>query len=784
MSSTNLMARRALGVLSLVALASCAVDKELQLEREASANSGAEAAQVSVDIVSINHWQDVQSHFLSNYGVTGKSALSLVNQAAAFENAGVLNSTSFGAGIEFDGNILSKDSSKSSQTTTSAGTAATSASNVSSSDVKQQTPAAATPPPAASGPSASVPAFAASQVPTLAPGTALSASEGYFRSANALDLGYGSIAPCGFVPILMTFRISIIPQKRNLPYDTYLDLSLAPSSQAAPRRTALAESNLRNSLVHLDSQVFFSQPIARAQTALAVSADVAASAASDPAAYKKLEDDPLRCGHKIDPSDIRLVSFASDSLENTQSDVTAQQTKALLLGAAIRAGQVGGSADFQKLSQRIDAVLALHPNSLLSVSRRGASTLHVRLGANRFGPEQYEMLPLEHNVSTLLLVPYQLIGSQVRAIGSYYFVNVHGAAASAPMPGLASDTLPVQAPDWTAKRMLAMRSAETDVRAEFGQDALPASIDDIGLLKLMRSVRTNDFPGFRELLKVPQDAADSSDPLLAAQMLWARFLGVAWLPGVIDASAELPNTTRVCPAADGKILVKDDGTSAIAQVRGGDGWAGQHITAELWFKLKSADDPTIRLAAIDIGGQDVGDLVFQSVSDVVKPADVDWTQSGLSFKARDKTTWCPNVQGSPATTSYGIQYVVAPKDDKKLDKTAAPAGVTAYPTQVAPLAATTGGSFRVTINLEDLKADSVLVSVTAGGQLDGATSTAPGSALIAATAGKVPITASGDYNVNLTNLGGGKPVSVLFEFQLAKKTVGTRTIKLTTPKTS
>jgi hypothetical protein len=373
--------------------------------------------------------------------------------------------------------------------------------------------------------------------------------------------------------------------------------------------------------------------------------------------------------------------------------------------------------------------------------------------------------------------------------------------------------LPTVDKEWSNRRMNYMLASDQDVRDEYGNGIWSVlGVDDLKSLALY--VRRNDFGHFLSTLAAkissteraaaaaaasaassteaaksgakattapkpvaPRTEQDVLTPKVvsAAWMLWARLLRVAWAPGMTETTAEVPVSLHVCPVQAGQVVVKDDGTSATAQVRGGDGWANQHVTATLWFKLKTQAEPVVRLAAVDLAGPDVGDLVFQSVSDLVKPGD--YSDSGLYFRARDKSTCPANQDPAKISAGYPVTFVVAPKDDKKQGKDPIPTGLSAFPSQVTESGAGTG-SFPITIALADVKADSVVVSAASGGQLVKITSTTAGASPVLPSGGKITIASAGDYSVDLANLAPGKPISLTFTFQSGKKKVGAQTIKL------
>lgn len=763
-------------------LAGCATDDvRPEITPVATAKSGADVGTVSVDIVSIDQWADIQNRFKSNYGVTGAAAVKTVSQAAAYESAARIRSTSGGLGLELDGSIIGKDVSSSSQNTSTTGSTTTggvttpSSSNSSTtssgvtSDSKLSTPASApAATPSTAGAVASS-AFGATQTPSLAPMLALQAGDGLFKYAAVLDGGYGQIAPCGYVPILITFRISIIPSKRNMPYDTFVDLSLLPGAYtlgqtADPGASASSKtSGLGNT----------------SALALKVTPGSQGQRSKGRGSSENLgSSDPAHCGYMVRDNDFDVLSFSSDSLENTQSDIVAQQTKALMLAAAVRAGTVAGSANFQHLSESLDHALTLHPNSLLSVGKHGRGGLHIKLGANRFGANDFEMLPLEHDVSVLVLIPFQSLGRPLTALAHYSFVDARTSPEGSVKP-ISNAPLPDADADWLSARTNYMQRVAQTVIADHPTAATRPALktcneqaDCAELANIAYRIYNGNFDDFLTGELVDGDADLGLD-------LWERLSPWAAKPGVSLATTTIPYTLRICPVTSGAILVKDDGTNATASVNGADGYAGQHITATLSLSAirtekqgkksvaKQVDQALLQ--SYDVGNSDIGDLQFNSFSNVFKPTD---DVSGTLIIASRDGLVCP----SPGTGPYRVKYVLTPADKKAKTTTTAPKatpGVSAYPGQIAETGSK--GQFGFSISLDAVKADTVDVSSGSTGQLDSVGAALPKK-------GVVTLTTSGDYAAQFENLTSGKPLEVTFQFKAKGKSVSKSAITLAVTK--
>ena len=723
--------------------------------------STAEAAQVSLDIASISHWQDVAAHFQPAYGLTGTAAVAMVNRTSSYDTAALTNSTSGGVSVEADGSIVSRDASRTATISNANGVTTQSSTATNSSDAKQATPAA---PAAAQAPSSTyAPAQFASQTPSLAPTLNIQSGDSLFKYAAVLDQGFGQIAPCGFVPILITFRVTVSANKRNQPYDTVMDVSLLPEEFTTPPAATDAASAERPS----DTVTASDRSGGKLSHTRGSPTGQPATAA---AAYSPDSDNPYSCPAPIPNDKISIVSFSSDSLENGQNDFLSQQSKALALAAAVRAGIAAASANFQKLSAAIDHSLSLRPNSLVSVARTGDSTFHIRLGANRFATEEYEMLSLDHLVSIVLLVPFQTLSRNLTAIGHYYFEDARGAQGGVAGPEHDADTT------WLQARSSYLHDVAATELYDYPSEAgnAPAlrrcavSAADCGNLARIAESLPNQRIGivYRALFSTEQPSADQ---VRFASRLLARLSKVSLEPGVTSVTRALPESLRICPPTDITVPAVDDGINATATVSGADGYQGAHITAELtlWRGTTKQRPATATSFAsgFDIGGPDLGDLKFPSFAKVLRGSGP--LTGILQFWGRDNLA-CPAP--STGTSYYPVAY--SAKATPGADKTKAMpsiTGISAYPADIVEVGG--AGTMGFSVDLGAAKADAVEVSVDQAAQLTSVSGAAP-------KAGKVTIAASGDFQAQLANLRPGTKFNLKLSFKAAGKVVQSASIKV------
>jgi len=789
-----------------------------------TSTSSATVGQVNVDIVAIDQWQDVQSRFSAAFGLTPQDALKAVNQASSFESAASIRSTQTGLGIEANGNIISNDSATNEQSATTAGVTTQTSSTSNSTDTKVATPGSApsTAPPATIG----VPptSFGTTIVPALAPQIGYQSAEALRNRAAILDEGFGQIAPCGYVPIIVTLRVSIIPSKRYQPYDTFLDLSILPGSldDLPPGQNPNNDGNLNaNSL---------SRPTLRPQST--TNSGVNSPVNGAPASADSTTHDTDDCGYSVKDDDLNIVSFSSDSLENSQSDLLAQQTKALVLAAAVRAGTVAASATYENLSEELDHTLSLRPNSLLTVGRMGKNSLHIRLGANQFGTDDFEMLPLEHDITVILLVPSQFAnpgliadqsfgsGNPISAIGHYYFRD---ARSGVMVPD------PIQDSDSTADndRVSYLRSVATAIEQEYPRLGDMPSVEELipALAACAARPVTDpaskkqivfDFFGVAKKESVTEkdmnctalgDAAYSiqnstltefEDSIFSAKKsaygrslqqeialdLWQRLTEVSERPGIVTrVSRRVPQSIRTCPADEATFTAKDDGTNTTVSVTGTRNFNGQTQVAKLLLHndqktkdQKNWSKEQTLVTTFTVASNDLVDLKFGTFSNLLSKTDK--VSGGLTFNGRDfKGCWGPDH--SDGYNIYYQQDIAAAKPGAT--GASKKSGISAYPSQISKNVDSTA-TVPLTITLSDVKADSVIVSSSGTGDILNVAPVDPKLGLgIAPKAGKVTVTTSGDYVAKLENLSAGSTITLNFQFQSGGKPIKSEnpSIKLT-----
>lgn len=156
------------------------------------------------------------------------------------------------------------------------------------------------------------------------------------------------------VPYLVRLNINLMPKARNLPYDTYINVSIFSQGNDAELPTVL----------------------------------------------------PL---------------LVSDNIEAAMQSRSNSDLMNLAFGLSLLNAGNFGSVGLDSYSEDFQSVFGRDMNSLLSVTRSSSNTLKIRLGANLSSGSVYSMIPRNHKISFVVLVPEGV--NDIRAISKSEFVH-------------------------------------------------------------------------------------------------------------------------------------------------------------------------------------------------------------------------------------------------------------------------------------------------------------------------------------------------------------------------
>ena len=180
--------------------------------------------------------------------------------------------------------------------------------------------------------------------------------------------------PSGYRPYLVRLQISLLPRRRNEPYDAYTTLSFfTPESAPAAAGGGAGDS----------AGLALQPPATRLRSA--------------PESRRALLPGTGPCV---------LPLVATDNLEGSQQSRSSQDTQNLALALLGFPGSLAIEGSAQLFQSELQAQLrARDLNSLLTVARLSENSLRVRLGAMQQASARFAMVPRNHYVTLLLMVP-------------------------------------------------------------------------------------------------------------------------------------------------------------------------------------------------------------------------------------------------------------------------------------------------------------------------------------------------------------------------------------------
>ncbi|MBL8861732.1 MAG: hypothetical protein JNK02_06935 [Planctomycetes bacterium] len=287
-----------------------------------------------------------------------------------------------------------------------------------------------------------------------------------------------AVIPTGFRPYLVRLQISLQPRRRHQPYDAYTTLSFfAPETEAAGAAAAA---------------------VARAAPGVSLragSGSAAPTGGTGPVVLPLLVTDNLesslvsRSQQDIQRIALSLLSLPGDFASKLSADLFANEIQ----------GQVAGR----------------DLNSLLTLARVSPNTLRVRIGAMAESTANYAMVPRNHNVTLLVMVP-ERSAAEVELVARTTLVDTRSG---------------LELPDSSPERI---RALLTGVGARWGlSDAFSEELEE-----LFRLAQANDQAAFQR--RLVQIADPGSEAARFPQSLWIELVGLVSGSQFTSARFELP----------------------------------------------------------------------------------------------------------------------------------------------------------------------------------------------------------------------------------------------------
>ncbi|MEM7529122.1 MAG: hypothetical protein AAF416_15855 [Pseudomonadota bacterium] len=220
--------------------------------------------------------------------------------------------------------------------------------------------------------------------------TAYSSATGLFHDVASLNnyiRNYPAIT--GHTPYIVRLQLSVIPKRRNLPYDLFSDLS------------------------------FFADLGERNQSRL----------------RRAEREDEVALAREV-----RLVPaiplFATEAVERGRDQQTLATLRAFAASAAGQAGIVSLGGGLSSEQEQLIQALTNELNGLFTIGRVTENVVRVRFGAVQNSSSSYELIPRTHNITLLLLIPDGATSVNIKAKQSMIDVETFEALP----PGINSDS--------------------------------------------------------------------------------------------------------------------------------------------------------------------------------------------------------------------------------------------------------------------------------------------------------------------------------------------------------
>jgi len=498
-SALRPMLTKLLRTASLLVPALCACQSGSALFEPVRAADMQEAGSVHVAVLAVAPWSDYASALQPDFTLTADSAVGEVARDSRWQG----QQTFSGAHVGADSTLLS---------------------------VQNGSPTALEParPNGGNGPAGGGATFpappssgslgASGETPAIGPDSMLkyTAATALYQEVQLLNRHIRDAAiPAGFRPYMVRLQLSLMPSRRHAPYDTYTTLSFFVPGERGTRSEAGAP-------LLTTSDAIFQRPFGNGPKVLplVVTDNLEASVQS-------------RSYERIRGLTASLVEFEEFSIANGATSFVGDLVKPMfsaMLAKALR-----------------DEVYGRDLNSLLTMARLSENTLRIRLGAMQEGTSDYAMVPRNHNITLLLMVPEDA-PPLVEVVARTLLVDTE-------------DGVPLAAPDERDKVERLQR-----LQKEWGLKGLELE----NLVRLHGFAQQNDQEGFAALLR---SALPDGHPTRALERsLWIELVGMKVGEQYSSNLFELPGQGQDVELASAvfssqTVVVEDNGEFAYVTLR-------------------------------------------------------------------------------------------------------------------------------------------------------------------------------------------------------------------------
>ena len=433
--------------------------------------------------------------------------------------------------------------------------------------------------------------------------TLLTAATALYQQAKILDNQIAkAIRPKGYRAHLITLQVNLQPVRRDLPYDTFINVSFAPGTWME----ALATSPTTQ------------KPVA-----------------------------------SLMPAVIIYPLIITDALEASSTGRSIEQIRQAALSIAGVAGVVGVNAGVAGGSDTLDSTVNLDKNSLVTVGRVNDSTLRIRLGAANGGVRKFTMVPRTYNVSMVVLTRDIDAAHMIESLSVVTRSTLRDATTGEPLERGAAlnrgDLVTrvnslveeywskfygtcdgsVEAPDAPSKL--------TKIEDSAGDGTKTATVANPALI-LLRALDSGDYAMVKQCLAVPDTDKLTKERTVTLRRLLARLMeqqessrySLIQVPLSEYSVAEVP--------PDQFAVASDDGKEMQVVVRGGKGLSSK-VIATLAVTNQLGKTLALQPSSIVVSGGSAVALTFPSptalkVTPTVTPLSVSFQDSRKVMSAR------------------------------------------------------------------------------------------------------------------------------------------------------
>jgi hypothetical protein len=397
--------------------------------------------------------------------------------------------------------------------------------------------------------------------------------------------------PAGFRPYMVRLQVSLMPSRRHAPYDAYTTISFFLPGDRRHAGDAAAR------WVRTTSDDIFDEPFGNGPKVLPLVVTDNLESAVQARSYE------------------RVRSLIGTFLDFTHSSII-EPAYSAMLERALR-----------------DQVFGRDINSLLTVARLSENTLRIRLGAQQEATANYAMVPRNHNVTLLLMVP-EGAPSLMEVVAKTVLVDAENGRA-----------LPA-ADAWDDAECL--RRMQREWKLE--------DLDADGLRALHHLARQNDQEQFSSVLHASLPADHPS--LAQERSLWIELVSLELEDRYRSTLFELPGQAENAAESASlferqTVVVEDDGVHATIVLREARVRDSEQVLAVL--SAPGAEPPLVLPAETvraDVPRREL-DLRFPSLRrwdatpDPGLPLELDVSWSGSRFKFQTRVVSVERRESAP-----------------------------------------------------------------------------------------------------------------------------------------